>query len=104
MNRLKWICLVQTRRTVPSKMSTIDDELATLHARIAKLEEAKKMIPPPKTLEVIRDDITIRLKNNSYSKSVPLASYYDRQRVETIDAILAALTTINARLDALETK
>ena len=85
-------------------MSAIDDELATLHARIAKLEEAKKMIPPPKTLEVIRDEITAVLKNNRYSKSVPLAAFYDRQRVETLDAILAALTTINARLDALETK
>jgi hypothetical protein len=85
-------------------MSAIDDELATLHARIAKLEEAKKMIPLPKTLEVIRDEITAVLKNNRYSKSVPLAAFYDRQRVETLDAILAALTTINARLDALETK
>jgi hypothetical protein len=85
-------------------MSAIDDELATLHARIAKLEEAKKMIPPPKTLEVIRDEITAVLKNNRYSKSVPLAAFYDRQRVETLDAILAALTTINARLDALEAK
>jgi uncharacterized membrane protein YgcG len=85
-------------------MSAIDDELATLHARIAKLEEAKKMIPPPKTLEIIRDEITAVLKNNRYSKSVPLAAFYDRQRVETLDAILAALTTINARLDALEAK
>ncbi len=85
-------------------MSAIDDELATLHARIAKLEEAKKKIPPPKTLEVIRDEITAVLKNNRYSKSVPLAAFYDRQRVETLDAILAALTTINARLDALEAK
>ena len=85
-------------------MSTIDTELASLHARIAHLEEAKKMIPPPKTLEIIRDEITVVLKNNRYSKSVPLAAFYDRQRVETIDAILAALTKINTRLDALESK
>jgi hypothetical protein len=85
-------------------MSAIDTELATLHARIAKLEEAKKMIPPTKTLGAIREEINATLKNNRYSKSVPLAAFYDRQRIEMIDAVVDALTKINARLDALETK
>ena len=86
-------------------MSAIDSELATLHARIAQLEEAKKAPPPPKlTLEAIRDETILNLKNNRYSKSAPLAAYYDRQRVETLDAILEALKMINARLDALERK
>ena len=82
----------------------MDAELATLHSRIAQLEEAKKIVPPINSLEVIRDGITIKLKNNRYSKSVPLAAFYDSQRVETINAILDALTKINSRLDALENK
>ncbi len=84
-------------------MSNIDTELATLHARIAQLEEAKKVPPPPKkTLEAIRDETNTNLKNNRYSKNVPLAAFYDRQRVETLDAVLEALAKINARLDVLE--
>ena len=86
-------------------MAAIDAELATLHARIAKLKEAKKMPPPPKkTLEAIRDETNANLKNNRYSKNIPLAAFYDRQRVETLDAVLEALAKINARLDALESK
>lgn len=85
-------------------MSTIDTELATLHARIAKLEEAKKVPPPVKSLEEIRDETASALKNNRYSKNVPLAAFYDRQRLDTISAVLESLNRIHARLDALESR
>lgn len=82
----------------------MDAELVTLHARIAQLAEAKKIVHPVKSLEVIRDETNAELKNNRYSKNVPLAAFYDSQRLETINAILDALMKINSRLDALENK
>lgn len=68
------------------------------------MQESKKIVPPTTTLEVIRNEIATKLNNNRYSKSIPLAAFYDWQRVETINAILDALTKINSRLDALENK
>jgi len=50
--------------------------------------------PTPKTLEAIRDEIKAALAQNSYSKSVPLASFYDRQRLELVEAIIESLKTI----------
>lgn len=46
----------------------------------------------------IRNDINDALKRNTYSKNVQ----YDRQRLETIDAVLKVLTKIDARLIRLE--
>ena len=80
----------------------MDAELVTLHARIAQLEEAKKVPPPVKSLKEIRDETAGALANNRYSKNVPLAAFYDRQRLETLEAILDSLRSIHARLDALE--
>jgi hypothetical protein len=82
--------------------SSIDTELASLYARIAQLEEAKKAPPPVKSLEAIRDETEMNLKRNSYSKSIPLAAFYDRKRLETVNAVLDSLNRIHARLDALE--
>ena len=50
----------------------------------------------------IRNDINDALKRNTYSKNVQLATFYDRQRLETIDAVLKVLTKIDARLIRLE--
>lgn len=49
-------------------------------------------------LLTIRNDINDALKRNTYSKNVQ----YDRQRLETIDAVLKVLTKIDARLIRLE--
>lgn len=84
--------------------STIDTELATLHARIAQLEEAKKVPPPVKSLETIRDETATALNNPKYVRTAALAAFYDRQRLETVQAILESLNRIHARLDALERK
>jgi len=82
----------------------MDAELATLHARIAQIEEAKRIPPPPKSIETLRDETASALKRNSYSKSVPLAAFYDRQRLEMFESILDSLKKIHARLDALESR
>ena len=55
-----------------------------------------------KSLETIRDEVKVKLARNRYSKSIPLASFYDRQRLEDVEAILESLKVIHTRLDALE--
>jgi len=57
-----------------------------------------------KSLETIRDEVRAHLARNSYSKSVPLAAFYDRQRLEDVEAVLESLKMIHTRLDALEKK
>jgi hypothetical protein len=43
-------------------------------------------------------------ENNSYSKSLPLARFYDQEKVGYLEPILDALKNIQERLDALEKK
>jgi hypothetical protein len=50
--------------------------------------------PTPKTLEAIRDEIKAALARNAYSKSVPLAAFYDGKRLELVEAIIESLKTI----------
>jgi hypothetical protein len=85
--------------------STIDAELATLHARIAQLEEAKKVPPPPKpTLEKL-------ISRRKRELEVHYGTKYDTQKtanmirwseVEMLESIVESLNRIHARLDALE--
>ena len=53
-------------------------------------------------LLAIRRDIHDTLERNMYSKNIPLATFYDNQRLETIDAVLKVMTKIDARLKTLE--
>jgi hypothetical protein len=90
-------------------MSAIDIELATLHARIAKLEEAKKIpLPPKPTIEKLIEDKK-RVIENSYRRKnmsdVTVAGINKcHSDVEMLETILDSLNRINARLDALESK
>jgi len=89
--------------------STIDAELATLHARIAQLEEAKKVPPPPKsTLELFLIKAKERVKNNQWrEKESPIATacrFSYQSQTEMLESIVESLNRIHARLDALETK
>ena len=90
-------------------MSAIDTELATLHARIAKLEEAKKMPPPPKpTIENLIADKKRSIENSYPRKNMSdvskAAIHNCHSDVEMLESILDSLNRINARLDVLETK
>jgi hypothetical protein len=88
-------------------MSAIDSELATLHARIAQLEEAKKVPPPLKpTLEEL-------ISNRKHQLKQYYGTKYDKQKtanmirgseVEMLESIVESLNRIHARLDALERK
>jgi hypothetical protein len=93
-------------------MSTVDTELATLHARIAQLGDAKKVSPPPKSLEMILDEKRREVENNKdrdWSKKGLVAGpvgrachFIAREQVTMIESIIDSLNRIHARLDALE--
>ena len=90
-------------------MSNIEAELATLHARIAQLEEAKKVPPPPKpTIENLIADKKRSIENSYRRKNMSDVSKAAinncHSDVEMLEAVLEALTKINARLDALESR
>jgi len=90
--------------------STIDAELATLHARIAQLEEAKKVPPPiitPQELLVKAQERVKReqLTANKNKSPVSIACRYSYQsQTAMLESIVESLNRIHARLDALEGK
>jgi len=85
--------------------STIDTELASLHARIAQLEEAKKVpLPPKATLEeLIENRKKYRTKNygTKYDINKTVNIIYGSE-IEILESIVESLNRIHARLDALE--
>ena len=94
-------------------MSNIDTELSLLKQRLAALEEQKRIYAekeaenkanPLKVLGDIIDEKKKKIENNRYSKSLPLAQYYDQEKVAMLEPILNALQDIQKRLTALETK
>jgi hypothetical protein len=94
-------------------MSNIDSELSLLKIRLAALEEqkrieaekeAEKKANPMKVLGDIIDEKKKKIENNRYSKSLPLAQYYDQEKVAMLEPILNALQDIQKRLTALENK
>jgi len=89
--------------------STIDTELAALHARIAQLEEAKKVPPPPiitpqellvKAQERVKREQLTANKNKSPVSVACRLSY--QSQTEMLESIVESLNRIHARLDALE--
>jgi len=88
-------------------MASIDSELATLHARIAQLEEAKKIpLPPKPSLEeliVQRKDALKRYYGTKYDTQ-KIANMIRGSEVEMLESIVESLNKIHARLDALENK
>jgi len=90
-------------------MNSIDNELATLHARIAELEKVKNTPPLPKiTPQKLLEERLKRAKNdNSRPKESPIATACRLSRQsenEMLESIVESLNQINARLDALEKK
>ena len=94
-------------------MSQFDSELNALRIRLATLEEQKRIESetasdkkafPLKTLEGIIDEKRKQIERNSYSKSLPLARFYDQEKVEFLEPILNMLKNIQERLDSLEKK
>jgi hypothetical protein len=96
-------------------MSTteMESELNLLKQRLAFLEEQKriqiekeieKKANPLKVLEIIIDEKKKKIANNRYSKSIPLARFYDEEKISMLEPIFNMLLDIQKRLDVLENK
>ena len=93
-------------------MSSITKEIQQLQIKLNELEKQKKENEEnnKKTsisynFEVINNLLNekkTRITNNKYSKSVPLARYYDQELVTHLEAIYNILQVFNERLDKLE--
>jgi len=96
-----------------SNINQIDNELNVLRNKLASLEEQKKIEEqkeldkvnnPLKTLETIIDEKRKQIERNSYSRSIPLARFYDQEKVATLEPIFNMLKNIQERLEILENK
>ena len=96
-------------------MNSIDTEIQQLQARITELEKIKKeesfkLIENPSVtdnLDIINNILIEKkrkINNNSYSKSIPLARFYDQELVTRLEAISNILKEFNERLIKLENK
>ena len=91
----------------------MDSELNLLKQRLAFLEEqkriqiekeAEKKANPMKVLEVIIDEKKKQIAQNRYSTKVPLARFYDEEKLSMLEPIFHMLQDIQKRLDVLENK
>ena len=91
-------------------MTSIDNEIATLHARIAQLEKEKNNLPPPTiTPEKLLEQRLKQARIDKYSKSkespVVTACRLSRESEnEMLKSIVESIKTINSRIDMIESK
>jgi len=93
-------------------MSSITEEIQHLQLRILELEKQKKekdendkKTSIDHNFKVINDLLNEKktnIDNNRYSKSVPLAKYYDKQLVTHLEAIYNILQIVDERITKLE--
>ena len=92
--------------------SAIEEEIRQLQLRILELEKQKKekdesdkKTSIDHNFKVINNLLTEKktdIINNRYSKSVPLARYYDQELVTHLEAIYNILQIVDERLKKLE--
>jgi hypothetical protein len=95
-------------------MSSLPEEIQQLQLRILELEKQKKekdesdkKTSIDHNFKVINDLLTKKktaINNNRYSKSVPLAKYYDQELVTHLESIYNILQIVDERLKKLEDK
>jgi hypothetical protein len=95
-------------------MSSVPEEIQQLQLRILELEKQKKekdesdkKTSIDHNFKVIYDLLTEKktaINNNRYSKSVPLAKYYDQELVTHLESIYNILQIVDERLKKLEDK
>jgi len=95
-------------------MSSVPEEIQQLQLRILELEKQKKekdesdkKTSIDHNFKVINDLLTEKktaIINNRYSKSVPLARYYDQELVTHLESIYNILQIVDERLKKLEDK
>jgi hypothetical protein len=95
-------------------MSSFSEEIQQLQLRILELEKQKKETEEnnkkssiDQNFYVINNVLTQKKKNitdNKYSKSVPLARFYDEELVTHLEAVYNILRILDNRLKNLEEK
>lgn len=95
-------------------MSSVTEEIQQLQLRILELEkqqkekdESDKKTSIEHNFKVINDVLTEKktaINNNRYSKSVPLARYYDQELVRHLEAIYNILQIVDEKFKKLEEK
>ena len=95
-------------------MSSVTEEIRQLQLRIVELEkqqkekdESDKKASIGHNFKVINDVLTEKktaIDKDKYSKSVPLARYYDQQLVTHLEAVYNILQIVDERLKKLEEK
>jgi len=95
-------------------MSSVTEEIRQLQLRILELEKQQKekdKIDKKTSIDhnfkVINEKLTEKktaINNNRYSKSVPLARYYDQELVSHLEAVYNILQIVDERLKKLEEK
>ena len=85
-------------------MSSVIEELQLRILELEKNENDKK-ISIDHNFKIINDLLNekkMNITNNKYSKSVPLARYYDQELVTHLEAIYIILQNVDERLKKLE--
>jgi hypothetical protein len=94
-------------------MSQIENEINMLRNKLIGLEEQKRIETekekekrdnPLNVLKNIIDEKRRTINRNSYSKSIPLARFYDQEKLEMMEPIFNMLKDIQDRLEFLEKK
>ena len=93
-------------------MCSVTEEIQQLQLRILELEKQKKekeesdkktsMVYNFNVLNHVLTKKKTTINSNRYSKSVPLARYYDQELVTRLEAIYNILQNLDKRLKKLE--
>jgi len=93
-------------------MSFISEEIIKLQLRIIELEKQQQIENETLNKNSITHNFTIitdlltekktSIKNNRYSKNVPLARYYDEELVTHLEAIYNILQILDSRIRKIE--
>jgi len=93
-------------------MSFVSEEIIKLQLRIIELEKQQQIENETLNKNSISHNFTIitdllsekktSIKNNRYSKNVPLARYYDEELVTHLEAIYNILQILDTRLCKIE--
>ena len=91
-------------------MSLYTDEIQKLQSRILELEKLGKIEQSKETsidvnfntINDILNEKKTQIKQNNYSRSLPLAKWYDEQLVIRLEAIFNSLKILDERLKKIE--
>ena len=90
-----------------------DDEIERLRYKLEQLEEERrqelvreieKIKNPLKTIEDILQKKRRQIKENNYSRNIPLARFHDQEKLDMLEPIYNMLSTLQDRIEALEQK